>query len=214
MKALFWRVADPLLLKLRSRLEHLARVHPSKAREVEARAVAKVGETTKLFDSARLVNEYDRSHLTIGERCYVMAEILLLQPDARFTMGDYCSVGEQTKIWVQSAVTIGNYVLIAHRVDIIDNNSHSLDWRDRREDARDVFERGKKLDLSRVASAPIVIEDDVWIGARSTILKGVRIGRGAIVAAASVVTRDVAPFTLVGGNPARVIKELPRPGGQ
>ncbi len=179
--------------------------------DADARAVAHVGATTKLFDVTKLVNEYDRSHLTIGERCYVMGEVILLHPEARFAMGDFCSVGKDTKIWVQSGVTIGNYVLIAHRVDIIDNNSHSLDWRDRREDAHDVFERGRKLDVSKVAAAPIVIEDDVWIGARSTILKGVRIGRGAVVAAASVVTRDVAPFTLVGGNPARVIRQLEAP---
>jgi acetyltransferase-like isoleucine patch superfamily enzyme len=211
MKGLFWKVADRWLLKSRSRLEHLSRMHPSNAREQESRSMAVVGETTKLFDVSKLVNEWDRSQLTIGERCYVMGEVILLHPNARFTMGNYCSVGADTKIWVQSGVTIGNYVLIAHRVDIIDNNSHSLDWRDRREDAHDVFERGKKLDMSKVATAPIVIEDDVWIGARSTILKGVRIGRGAIVAAASVVTRDVAPFTVVGGNPARVIKELEGP---
>ncbi len=208
MKALFWKIADAWLLKFRSRLEHLALTNPTTTREREARSVAVVGEATKLFDAARLVNEYDRAHLTIGARCYIMGEILLLRPEARFTMGNFCSVGAGTKIWVRSGVTIGNYVLIAHRVDIIDNNSHSLDWRDRREDAHDVFERGVKLDTSRVSSAPIVIEDDVWIGARSTILKGVRIGRGAVVAAASVVTRDVAPFTLVAGNPAKVIRQL------
>ena len=208
MKALFWKIADRWLLRFRSRLEHLARTNPSTARDRDNRAVASVGANTKLFDVAKLVNEYDRSHLTIGERCYVMGEILLLHPDARFTMGNYCSLGADSKIWVQSGVTIGNYVLIAHRVDIIDNNSHSLDWRDRREDAHDVFERERKLDVSRVPTAPIVIEDDVWIGARSTILKGVRIGRGAVVAAASVVTRDVEPFTLVAGNPAKVLKKL------
>jgi acetyltransferase-like isoleucine patch superfamily enzyme len=208
VKALFWRFADRWLLTLRSRLEHLERMQPSSAREQQSRAVAQVGDGTRLFDVARLVNEYDRSHLQIGERCHVMGEILLLRPEARFRMGNFCSVGADTRIWVQSGVTIGNYVLIAHRVDIIDNNSHSLHWRDRREDAHDVFERGRKLDSSKVSSAEIVIEDDVWVGARSTILKGVRLGRGSVVAASSVVTHSVEPFTLVAGNPARVIRRL------
>jgi acetyltransferase-like isoleucine patch superfamily enzyme len=55
--------------------------------------------------------------------------------------------------------------------------------------------------------APPIIEDDVWIGARVTVLRGTRIGRGAVVAAGAVVTRDVAPFTIVGGVPARWIKD-------
>ncbi|HPU00025.1 MAG TPA: DapH/DapD/GlmU-related protein, partial [Armatimonadota bacterium] len=59
--------------------------------------------------------------------------------------------------------------------------------------------------------APIVIEDYVWIGSRATVLPGVRIGRGAVVAAGAVVTRDVAPLTVVGGVPARPIGER-KPG--
>ena len=54
--------------------------------------------------------------------------------------------------------------------------------------------------------APITIEDDVWIGARVTILPGVRVGRGSIIGAGSVVTKDVPPYSIVGGNPARLIR--------
>lgn len=57
-----------------------------------------------------------------------------------------------------------------------------------------------------VSKGDIVVEDDVWIGYRSTILSGVRIGQGAIVAAGSIVTKDVPPYAIVGGNPAKVIK--------
>ena len=57
-------------------------------------------------------------------------------------------------------------------------------------------------------SAPIVIEDNVWIGEYATILKGVTIGKGAVVASHAVVTKDVPPYTIVAGNPARVVKEL------
>lgn len=61
---------------------------------------------------------------------------------------------------------------------------------------------------TQTVSAPIVIEDDAWIGFKSVILKGVRIGRGAIVASAAVVTKDVDPWTIVAGNPAKVVEVL------
>jgi acetyltransferase-like isoleucine patch superfamily enzyme len=56
----------------------------------------------------------------------------------------------------------------------------------------------------------VTIRDDVWIGLKSSILKGVTVGRGSVVAAGSVVTKDVPAFTLVAGNPARVVKDLPQ----
>ena len=59
-----------------------------------------------------------------------------------------------------------------------------------------------------VKKSPVIIEDKVWIGTRSIILKGVTVGEGAIVGAGSVVTKDVQPWTVVAGNPAQKIKEL------
>jgi acetyltransferase-like isoleucine patch superfamily enzyme len=61
---------------------------------------------------------------------------------------------------------------------------------------------------TQVISAPVVIEDDAWIGFKAIILKGVSVGRGAIVASGAVVTKDVEPWTVVAGNPAQVIKIL------
>jgi serine acetyltransferase len=59
-----------------------------------------------------------------------------------------------------------------------------------------------------IETAPVVIEDDVWLGTNAVVLPGVRVGRGAVVAAGAVVTGDVAPFTVVAGVPARVIRKL------
>ncbi len=61
-----------------------------------------------------------------------------------------------------------------------------------------------------VEMAPIVIADKVWLGMNVTVLKGVTIGEGSVVAAGSIVTKNVPPWTLVAGNPARIIRELPR----
>jgi maltose O-acetyltransferase len=88
-------------------------------------------------------------------------------------------------------VEIGDRVQVGPQVTIHDNSFH------------DLYDR-TKLPESR----PVVIEDDVWLASKSTVLPGVRIGRGAVVAAHALVTRDVEPFTVVGGVPARPIMRL------
>jgi acetyltransferase-like isoleucine patch superfamily enzyme len=198
---------DRILLRIRNRLDHLSLHAPSNYHETMLRGRENVGATTRLLAGSHL-GAPRPDQITIGDYCHIMGEVLVVGDTARCSIGSHCSLGRDSRIWTQTSITIGNYVLIAHMVDIHDNNSHSLDWRDRRMDATNVFVEGKPLDVSKVDAAPIVIEDDVWIGAKSTILKGVRIGRGAVIAAASVVTKDVPAFTLVGGNPARILRKL------
>jgi galactoside O-acetyltransferase len=88
----------------------------------------------------------------------------------------------------------------------VDHNSHALDWRLRVDDTKGWLV-GRK-DWTHVKIQPVKICDHAWIGFNSILLKGVTVGEGAIVAAGSVVTKDVPPFTIVGGNPARVIRNL------
>lgn len=112
-------------------------------------------------------------------------------------------------------IEIGDDVTIGWGCYIYDHNSHSLDWRDRIIDIknqREDFLCHKNFILNKVwtnvKSAPIRIEDKVWIGFNVIILKGVTIGEGAIVGAGSVITKDVPPYTVVGGNPAKVVKNI------
>lgn len=95
-------------------------------------------------------------------------------------------------------LVIGDRVSIAPRVTIV-TSSHPNASRIR--------------PVAPAAKGPVVIEADAWIGAHVVILPGVRIGRGAVVAAGSVVTGDVAPLQIVGGQPARALRELPMPPG-
>lgn len=96
--------------------------------------------------------------------------------------------------------------MIAWGCTVVDHNSHSLRWSERKDDVVNWLE-GKK-DWTHVKCASVTIGNKAWIGFNSTILKGVTVGEGAIVAASSVVTRDVPPFTIVAGNPAKVVREL------
>ena len=119
-----------------------------------------------------------------------------IQPKAviskRVSIGDYSGVGEQSL--VQGNVTIGNHVMMGPQVYIYTQN-HSF--------ARtDIYMDEQGFSPEK----PVKIEDDVWIGARATILPGVTVGKGSIIGAAAVVTKDVPPYAVVGGNPARVVK--------
>jgi len=111
-------------------------------------------------------------------------------------IGDNTFIGPQVRIGVGKEIKIGKHCLIAARVFISDHDGHPFDWQKRREG----------LPVEKTDIKPIVIEDDVWIGEGAFICKGVKIGRGAIVGARAVVTKDIANFTVVAGNPARVIK--------
>jgi len=110
----------------------------------------------------------------------------------RISIGDYSSIGMNCV--VQGGVKIGNNVMMGPQVFIYTQN-HNHD----------------RTDIPMIAQGyeeekPVVIGDDVWIGSRVTILPGVHIGEGAIIGASSVVTKDVPAYSIVGGNPAKVIK--------
>lgn len=115
---------------------------------------------------------------------------------AYLVIGDNVGISGST-ICARKKVTIGNNVLIGSGCLITDSDAHPIDWRDRRDG----------LD-EKTLCAPIVIGDDVFIGARSIILKGVTIGDRAVIGAGSVVAKDVPANTIVAGNPARIIKQI------
>jgi acetyltransferase-like isoleucine patch superfamily enzyme len=121
-------------------------------------------------------------------------------------IGDYSSLGDNSRIVSGQKITIGSRVMIAHNVNIFDNNSHPKDASLRHKDFIANYSSGmKEYDLQ---SKEIVIEDDVWIGFNTTILKGVRIGRGAIIGAGALVTSDVEGWSVNIGNPLRCIEKL------
>lgn len=117
---------------------------------------------------------------------------------ARLVIGADSVVNYQTLISVAREVRIGRHCLIAGEVRIFDNNNHPVDPVRRRD----------RVPFGEAEVAPVIIDDNAWIGMRSFILKGVHVGHSAIVAAGSVVTADVPPLSIVAGNPARVVKKI------
>lgn len=117
-------------------------------------------------------------------------------PNSKIVIGDNVGISGST-INATKSITIGNNVLIGSGCLITDTDSHPLHWEDR-----------LRNDNTKTKSAPIRIEDNVFIGARSIILKGVTIGEGSVIGAGSVVSQDVPPFVVVCGNPAKIVKSL------
>jgi acetyltransferase-like isoleucine patch superfamily enzyme len=113
-------------------------------------------------------------------------------------IGSGSYIGYQTAIMTGHGVHIGEKVLIANRVFIAGDDSHPMDPIARMQNGPPRIEDVKE----------VWIEDGAWIGEYAAVLKGVRVGKGAVVGAHAVVTKDVPPYTLVVGNPARVVKSL------
>jgi len=210
MKAWIWEhLADPILHRIAARIEHLNARKPHMHDGASWRPIATLGRGVSIHRDASLTSPGVAGSLQVGDFCHIHGHIWLFGAGT-LSLGHHSFVGPGSRLWATQRVQIGANVLISHLVDIHDSNSHSTDWRSRREELVARFERGDHSVPAGVRTAQVTIEDDVWIGLKSSILKGVTIGRGAVVAAGSVVTRNVPPFTLVAGNPAQVIKDLPK----
>lgn len=166
--------------------------------------------TANISETAGFANPTgDPSRITIGANSCVMSDMILFPQGGKISVGQRSFIGPNSKVWSAASVTIGNYVLVAHGVSIFDNVSHSVNWRERREEIDQILPHMRlvahQFDLK---AGPLIIEDDVWIGFGASIIGSVRIGRGAIIGAGTMVTKDVEPFSLVVGNPMRVVKTL------
>ncbi len=139
--------------------------------------------------------------ITIGDASYIMHGSILHVynfrnlPHAFIQIGQNSLIGERNVLRGQGGITIGNRVYTAPNVQLLAVNHIYHD-------------RNRPMAEQGITAEGIVVEDDVWIGAGAIITDGVRIGRGAVVAAGAVVTKDVAAHTVVGGVPAKIIKEI------
>jgi acetyltransferase-like isoleucine patch superfamily enzyme len=157
---------------------------------------------------ARIYNiQKDTSKIRIAGNTFINAELTVYKHGGEISIGEYCFIGEGTRVWSAKKISIGNRVLIAHNVGIHDCNDHPIDAKLRHEHYKSIIHTGHpdNIDLDE---REIVIEDDAWIGFGAIILKGITIGKGAIVAAGSVVTKSVPANSIVAGNPAKIIKEI------
>lgn len=170
------------------------------------RPTCRLGPRAKLMRTARIRNiRGDRDCISIGSHTIIRGEVLTFAHGGRVEIGSWCYLGEGSRVWSASSIRIGDRVLISHGVNIFDNLTHPLDPVARHAQIREMFTSGhpRVLDLGE---RPIKIHDDVWIGAGAFLMRGVQIGARAVVAAGSVVTKDVAEDAIVAGNPASMVR--------
>lgn len=174
--------------------------------KIIAGVLGKVGKNFQVGLNTRFImpnHIFLGNNVKIGQRCiiecwtnYPAGANFKMTP--RLLIGDNSALGDESHISCARELIIGNNVLMGRKIFITDNNHGSSDRKN-----LDIPPFSRQL----VSNGPVIIEDNVWVGEKVSILPNVHIGRGAIVAANAVVTKDVPPYSIVGGCPAKIIKQ-------
>ena len=176
----------------------------------------KYGKTFRVFNHLYL-KIHVGALVQIGNNCTIMSgaglnplsrnikTCIYVGKKATLKLGNDVGISSST-LWVKESVSIGNSVAIGADCIIMDTDAHNLDWKIRC--SEETNEYGESVDMVTAASAPIVIEDNVLVGARCIILKGVTIGARSIIGSGSIVTKDIPSDCIAAGNPCKVIKSI------
>lgn len=167
-----------------------------------------IGTDSRFYLSAEVENMQDKTKIIIGDNTHIRGSLLVYPYGGGIKIGDNSFIGENTIIRAAEYVEIGNSVLIAHNVNIIDTDSHEMNYLERDASFKLMIKEGHPNFKGSVVTSSILIKDHAWISYNVCILRGVTIGKGAIIGCGAVVTHDIPDFSLAVGNPARVIKSI------
>lgn len=177
----------------------------------ECYEACQAGEGTKFYRTSEVINlQNDPSKIRFGKNGHLKGTYMIMRYGGEIIGGDGLYAGERCNLWSANKILMEDNVLMSYRVNIMDSDHHETNPDDRRDNFTgpitakdDSMTQGNKIE-----SKPVVLEEDLWINFDVTILKGVRIGKGSVIGAYSMVTKDIPPYSLVVGNPARIIRSL------
>lgn len=152
-----------------------------------------------------LLNGSTKGDVQLHEHCEMFGNLKSFA-HGKIVMKEWSKIGEGSTIEAVNLVEIGKDTAIARGVTIIDNNTHPICPADRRYMRHTPHHSPERSNIHS-ANAPIIIGENVWIGTNARICKGVTIGDNAVIAANSVVTKNVPANAIAAGNPARIVKE-------
>ena len=193
-------------------LVKLYRTYNKRAAEKAFHRNSILGNRANIHHTAQCLNHGKKEQISIGEHCEIKGSVSCYG-DGKITIGKHFYEGGYTYIHAADSICIGDCVIASNHVRIMDNNSHPTDPKKR----WNMSVAGREQEDGSVSPlwdstlsecAPVVIGDNVWIGEFAVVLKGVTVGRGSIIGSHSVVTQDVPPYSIVVGNPARVVKSI------
>jgi len=171
------------------------------------RKLARIVGTVEIGFYFKVINKSKKKdNIIIKNNCSINAS-LISSETGKIHIGEYSTVRFKSKLKSNKGIYLGRYVIVSNNVTISDNDNHPISPYKRKK----MCELGFYSDLwdwKHSVSKEIIIEDNVWIGEKSAILKGVRIGEGSIVAMHSIVTKNVPPYSIVAGNPAKIVKKI------
>lgn len=164
-----------------------------------------VGNNTVIDSSSCFKKFFSKLPLGIklGNNITLQSPQLATEENGYIEIGDYSYISSAC-IAAYTKIIIGKYVFIAGGVTIVDTDFHPLDPAARLADTIAISTVGDKSIRPKFDSAQVIIEDDVWIGYNATILKGVTVGRGAVIQPGTVVSKNVPAGAIVTGNPAQI----------
>jgi len=173
------------------------------------------GSVLRYGFSVRVDNpQENKKYVFLGRDSLLSCNIIFESEQGVVRIGNKNSIGASTII-CRDEIIFEDNIFVSWGCTFCDHGFHSLDYRERRDDFEQILDNVKNhrnvnynKNWNTVDSKPIRICSDAWIGMNCTIMKGVTIGKGAIVGANSVVTKDVPDFAVVAGNPAKIIKTL------